>query len=390
MKAKMADVKLGVFSLLLGAAAGAVIWLLMMGMVLGMKVVWQIVPACFQWSHSLAYDLTVCLAGGVLIAWVRKRSNSCLEPMFSVFARVKREGGYPYHQLQWMAAAFLLPIVFGGAIGPAAGLTGFIAGVWTLICACLNGRLKHPVLFKKVENLSGRRRIVLYSLGALSLIIVLSGLLGAVGGIHLPRFRREHAIGWGQWKWALVLIALGIFMALLYTIVDELMARLAKKLMKHRTLMCVVTGGIVGMVVYFLPNIPFAGDTQLSLLFSQWTSYTVGVLVLAALLKMLLTVWCLNFGWRGGNFFPLIFAGTAVAYAFTLFAQNVSNNCMLDQNFAAALVVSAMIGFLVKKPLPAVVVLLFCFPLTYIFPLTVAVLVAGKLAVIVERRKRIV
>lgn len=126
----MKYLKLSILSLILGLAAGVLIWLVLMAMVVGMKVVWEIVLDYFSWSDNLVYDLAVCVLGGRLLAWVHRVFGPGPEPMFAVFARVQREGGYPYHNLHWLALAFLLPIVFGGAVGPAAGITGF--GRWTL------------------------------------------------------------------------------------------------------------------------------------------------------------------------------------------------------------------------------------------------------------------
>lgn len=375
----MKYLKLSILSLILGLAAGVLIWLVLMAMVVGMKVVWEIVPDYFSWSDNLVYDLAVCVLGGRLLAWVHRVFGPGPEPMFAVFARVQREGGYPYHNLHWLALAFLLPIVFGGAVGPAAGITGFVAGLWTFVSACINeGRW--PGAKVRASRLPKRQRVVFYSIGALAAVTSLAGLLVRVGGIHLPRFAREHAIGWSQWKWALALIALGVVLAILYTAVDASATKMAERLAAHTSLMCVVTGGIVGVVAHYLPAIPFAGDVQLRLLFSSWTSYTVGVLLLAALLKMLLTIWCLHFGWGGGNFFPVIFIGTAASYAFTMFVEQCGAAGTLDENFAAALVVSAMVGYLVRNPWASIAVLLCCFPLTYIIPLTVAVVVAGKVA----------
>ena len=47
--------------------------------------------------------------------------------------KVKGEGRYPYDHLGKRSLSALLPLLFGGSVGPEAGLTGVIAGLCTWV-----------------------------------------------------------------------------------------------------------------------------------------------------------------------------------------------------------------------------------------------------------------
>lgn len=55
-----------------------------------------------------------------------------------VMAKVKQVGRYPYDNLGKLSLAALLPLLFGGSIGPEAGLTGVIAG----LCSWVGDRMR--------------------------------------------------------------------------------------------------------------------------------------------------------------------------------------------------------------------------------------------------------
>ena len=57
----------GVRAFFLGAGAGAVVWLLLKLMELGIEGLWEVLPAAMGWEDSLVYSILVCAVGGLLI-----------------------------------------------------------------------------------------------------------------------------------------------------------------------------------------------------------------------------------------------------------------------------------------------------------------------------------
>ena len=95
---------------------------------------------------------------------------------------------------------------------------------------------------------------------------------------------------------------------------------------------------------------------------------------LRELAKMLLVNLCISLGWRGGSIFPLIFSGVAAGYAFAAITG-------IDPNFAVAAMTAGLYGYVSRKPVMTVAVLLMCFPPVYIFPLAGAAVIASKVPI---------
>lgn len=67
------------------------------------------------------YNICVCLIGGLLIGLWQRKYGILPDDMEQVMGKVKATGGYPYNNLPVIAVAALLPLIFGGALGPEAG-----------------------------------------------------------------------------------------------------------------------------------------------------------------------------------------------------------------------------------------------------------------------------
>ena len=86
----------------------------------------------------LPYPFFVCLLGGLLIGLYEKMTGTKTDDLNQVMDKVKRDCRYPYDNLGKLSLAALLPLLFGGSIGPEAGLTGVIAG----LCSWVGDRMR--------------------------------------------------------------------------------------------------------------------------------------------------------------------------------------------------------------------------------------------------------
>lgn len=55
--------------------------------------------------------------------------NAIPDELDEVMKKVKKDKFYPYNRVLFLCISALLPLVFGGSIGPEAGLTGVIVGL---------------------------------------------------------------------------------------------------------------------------------------------------------------------------------------------------------------------------------------------------------------------
>ena len=72
------------------------------------------------------------------------------------------------------------------------------------------------------------------------------------------------------------------------------------------------TGLLIGLCLWGLPLAGFSGESQLKpLVLNEWRLDTA-ILMLSAVAKLLMVGLCLETGWRGGQFFPVVLASSAL------------------------------------------------------------------------------
>lgn len=76
-------------------------------------------------------------------------------------------------------------------------------------------------------------------------------------------------------------------------------------------------------------------------------------------MKVLLTNICIQFGLKGGHFFPVIFAGVCMGYGVGML---ICGNAESHLVFASAIVTAALLGGTMKKPLAVTMLLFLCYP----------------------------
>ena len=74
--------------------------------------------ACQRPVWLFAVPVFVCLLGGLLIGLYEKMTGTKTDDLNQVMAKVKQDGRYPYDNLGKLSLAALLPLLFGGSIGP--------------------------------------------------------------------------------------------------------------------------------------------------------------------------------------------------------------------------------------------------------------------------------
>ena len=101
-------------------------------------------------------------------------------------------------------------------------------------------------------------------------------------------------------------------------------------------------------------------------------------------MKVLLTNICIQFGLKGGHFFPVIFAGVCMGYGVGML---ICGNAESHLVFASAIVTAALLGGTMKKPLAVTMLLFLCYPVKLFVWIFVAAAAGSKCLSLFDKRK---
>lgn len=361
-------------SIFSGIVSGIIVWIFLKVLSIATSFLWEVVPAQVQ---SPLYTVLVCTAGGLIVGMFRKKFGDYPEELMIVLGKVKKEKFYNFKKLPIILTAAFLPLVFASSVGPEAGLVGII----TAICYWVADRLKTSA----GQELNKTAKIITYVLAILAGLvsyIILNKLLGAAMA-GFPSF--ELALpSKKDMLMSILYIIIGCLMAKFYDIIHHGAHVVAGKL---PPILCeTVAGLLLGISATFVPQVMFSGEAEIHHLMTEYVEYLPWMLIGIALLKVLITNVCIQFGLKGGHFFPLIFAGVAAGYgiAMLLFSAAAGEHVI----FAAAVVTAAMLGANIKKPLIVVVLLLICFPFRMVLWLAIGAFAGSSVMSMEKWRKQ--
>lgn len=384
---------------LLGGAIGGITWGLLFIMNLGINFLWTDLRNAVDLT---LYPVMVCAVGGLLIGLWEQRFGPYPREMAEILKDVKQGERIPYNNLHIIGIAALLPLIFGGSLGPEAGLTGVIVG----LCFWFSNRLKFifqeiaelpqigmaatigvifgAPLFAFVNQIEDESKpalipknlkILMYFVAILSGYGVLTVLQNFFGGrLGLGHFPAIEKITAAEWAAAIPLAVVGVAAGMLYFLFMK-MTKMAVKPLAHKIVIRGILGGVIlGGVGIFLPYTMFSGEHEMVEVINSWPTMGFAVLVLTGIVKLLMGNICHEMGWRGGNIFPTIFSGVSIGYACALLLP-------IDPIFCVAVVTAALTATVMRKPLAVILLLLICFPINGIIPMTIGAVIGGAVPV---------
>ena len=381
------------YTVILGAIVGAIIWAFVRIMNLGIEFIWDFAPSMLNFP---LYTLCVCVIGGLLIGVWKKKFGDYPEELNIVLGKVKKTGRYQYNNVFSTIVSALSPLLIGASVGPEAGLTGVIAGLCTWVGDKLKlylieveeltqiglsatlGTIFHSPMFGFIEPIESDKevilprtsKIVLYFsaiLSSFSVFFLLGKLFG--GRTGLEDFEAGK-IDWLQYLYAIPLTIIGIAAGYLYFIFKKLTFTLENKFRKYTVLRATAGGLLLGISGTFLPLTMFSGEHQISEVMNNAETIGAVILIVIAVVKLLLTNICIDSGLKGGHFFPVIFCGICIGCAMSIILG-------IDAIFCASVVTTALVGHTLKKPLATVLLLMIVFPVKLI-PIMLFAAIAAK------------
>ncbi|MCL2086748.1 MAG: chloride channel protein [Oscillospiraceae bacterium] len=383
-------------ALLLGAVTGGIVWLFLKLLEVGTFFLWETLPSWFEFNF---YPLAICLLGGVLIGLWRKKFGAYPEEFESVIELVKKTKRYDSRLVSVLIVSSILPLMFGGSVGPEAGLVGITAA----LCTWVGDRFKH--VHKEMSSITqvgisaslstlftaplfgfltqvegenqdnafpGRSKMIVYFsaiFSGIGMLFLLTSLFG--GGMAFERFG-EAQVGEYEMLLFLPFALVGVIAGNVFNLADKLIGNLTKSFEGAPFTGALIGGLLLGVCGIVIPLVMFSGEEQMFELSETWLIITPAMLMLTGLVKLLLINICVHTGWRGGHIIPIIFAGACFGYAAAAFTG-------ANEIFAVAAVTSALCGAVMRKPLAVIMVLLIFFPMKNIIVLSLAAFIGAFL-----------
>ncbi len=273
---------------------------------------------CLIWSGAI---------GAVLSLLQRQRADRSLPELQQTLAELRTPGGLnTQHGLRQVIGG-MLALAGGGTLGPEALMTRLVAvashAIWrgadrNLVAAAIAGSLglfRSPLV--RGAALAGRRWQLIWrwlpgTTGGVAGFVVFNGLSDLGGGLRGVSYSWPTDPG----KDLGALLA-AVIAGLAGWLAGQLIKRWRHWLQQMRLLerfwwTPIGTGLLVGLCLWGLPLASFSGENQLRpLMLNEWT-LSRPILLLSAVAKLLMVGLCLETGWRGGQFFPVILSSSSL------------------------------------------------------------------------------
>jgi len=345
------------------------------------------------------YYVIACVVGGILIGVWQRRYGDYPILLDDILKIYKRDKNIPYNNLGIIIVAALMPLIFGGSVGPEAGLAGIIAMLFcwvrdkykSSIVSILENQEKNKLtrLFKLIKNpintfigvdikyndktysVSKTKRWSAYvssGAGGVLAFRIIAKIL-AQGGIEIARFEKfiytSHEI-----LYFFPIVILGILTGLIFLFSKKLFEYLFKPLQNKKIIRAVITGLTLSLAGMFLPYTMFSGEEQMVDMVKDWQSWTAPLLFATGFIKILMINCCVSGGWRGGSFFPCLFCATAIGYGLSTFIS--ANQSFIILTFMASYTAMAL-----GQPLIIIALCMLFAPFSAILPIIIAAYIGG-------------
>jgi H+/Cl- antiporter ClcA len=146
-------------------------------------------------------------------------------------------------------------------------------------------------------------------------IFTLSGLHSFLGEVPFPPLQTQNIV---FVVYAIILGAIGTLLVVFLAIAFQSFGKLMGKFNDKVILRALVAGVITAVVVYFIPEVAFSGESQIHTIVGSAAQFGMATLLLYAVVKLLLLAVAFKGGFLGVPSFPILFSCTMIGLAISL------------------------------------------------------------------------
>ncbi len=375
------------FAVLLGALGAFITIAFIEALELIQDTIWLKLPGKVPVNTYLDIILITTL-GGLLVGLTHNHIGPYPESLEQAMERFKKTGKFDYQHIVGAMIASIAALGFGAALGPEAALIAVVGGLGTWIAMKLNSS---EINLREAGHigLSASLGAVFSSVAALAvapqkkkapntrdkLLVLIPSFISAVVALLIVKnigsggYFNYDFLHYGFNARDLIYVMPVAAAAIIAGLVFLLSLRYLSSLVKHQKINPVVVSAFSGLALGLMATwsvlVLFSGHEAVQLLIDSNHYLSGEYLVKLGLVKAFTASLLLATFWKGGRFFPMIFAGAAVGIGVSHYFQAIDPMVGLAAGIGA--------GLTTVVPKPLIVVLL----LALIFPLNLALFALG-------------
>lgn len=363
------------YTVIIGAVIGFIIWLFLLLVYLGIHIFWD---EFILRKNSKILILLVCIVGGVVIGICEKYIGNYPKSMEEVLKEYKETKAVEYRNLPKSLIKIFAVLWFGGTVGPEAALSGIIGGTATLtgeylkfglgkeehenikINSKLKAFLEVPLYgFYNFINIENKKEVKNFKRVLYGLIIIFSTIVFLLlerlddKVSFITKFSKVF-IGKRELEFLIPLFIIGLVMVLYTMVLDKIIKNIFKYTAKYKILNAVIGGIILGLLAICIPFMLFSGEHTLKALINERYLLGIGLLILIGLVKPIASKICITTGWKGGPIFPIMFSGAAIGMASAYILG-------INMSFAVSIIMGTMLAGILRNYKISIVLLIFFF-----------------------------
>ena len=364
----------------------------------------DLVDALGATTGDWQFVIPVCIVGGVAVGMCARFLGDWPKDLEQALADFRRDRTFDYRHLPNSLVASLVALSFGAALGPEAALVAIIGGLssWIHRIIGLGERAAESLGYVGVMAALGTlfgtagaaalplevgdeptplgRRLVLLLPGVAAAgagALIFSALSSGEG--YFDYTFRAYEFAFSDLLWAVAAAAVGAAVSVALLASSRLVRVPAMRLTARPEVLGALGGLGLGLLASASALVLFSGHDGIQELIDD-TNASTAFLVGISAAKVGAIALLLAAGWKGGRFFPIMFAGAAaglaIAGAFPDGAAMVG--------LAGAM--TAAVAALIRRPLAAGLLMLFLFPYDLYPVVAVAAVVGAGIAKLVVQR----
>ena len=371
-------------AIVLGAIGGLVTVGFIRAMEGGKDLLWSDLPDALDVDPTTgAWIVPVVLVGAVLLGLARRFLGEYPVSLEQAIDDHRRDGEFDHRHIGQALVISLLSLCFGAALGPEAALMAVLGGIgsWIARVIDVDEAEREGLPFVGIAAALG----ALFTTAGAALLVLsprstdaddarsgriwwlIPALAAAGAGLFVYRHlgESEHYFDLGipsydlaaaDLGWALPVVLAGMAVAAVFLVVGRVADQLLSPLAGRHVVQSVVGGLALAGLASWSSLVLFSGHQGTDRLIAEYGTDDAGFLVAVAVAKVVAAALLLSTQWKGGRFFPLMFAGAAVGLALAMGVDGIGEVVGVAAGMTAA------VGVLLRRPVLTVGFMIWFFP----------------------------